>query len=117
MEEAGAAMAPRYQGWVAIGPAWWEMRERRVIASKDKTMSSTGNVAPCCVWDVLFSYRTLHWKEKFEARRFQVSVQGSMGKRRCGHRKIKVRSHDLMWSLFSNVAVSQKSLTEQKGNI
>lgn len=55
MEGAGAAVVPRYQALLVIRPAWWEMRERWVLASKDETMSSTGSVAPRCVWDVLFS--------------------------------------------------------------
>lgn len=55
MEGAGAAVVPRHQALLVIRPAWWEMRERWVLASKDETMSSTGSVAPRCVWDVLFS--------------------------------------------------------------
>ena len=92
MEGAGAAVAPRYQALVAIGHAWWEMRERWVIASKDETMSSTGSVAhvvcgmSCSLKAVEAAYRknpchTLHWKEIFEIRRFQGSVRVLWGRK------------------------------------
>ena len=53
LQQARKDWRPGFDSWVR--PAWWEMRERWVLASKDETMSSTGSVAPRCVWDVLFS--------------------------------------------------------------